>query len=127
MKKYWTAPFVLALAACSAADTGVPSAGGTETAIPFVRTNGILEWRAAGEEALYIRSNSGGWYFVRTMSPCTRLKTAITLGFITSAGDQLDRYGAILAEGQRCPIESVVRSEPPPEALKEAKGGSGAS
>ncbi len=126
MKIFWTAPFVFALVACSAADTEVRSAQGAETAIPFVRTNGILEWRAAGDEALYIRSNSGGWYFVRTMSPCTRLKTAITLGFITSAGDQLDRYGAILAEGQRCPIKSVVRSGAPPEAPSGPKAATGA-
>ncbi len=123
MKAYWTGLFAVALAACSAAGTDVRTADGAETAIPFVRSNGILEWRAAGDEALYIQGNSGGWYFVRTMSPCTRLKTAITLGFITSAGDQLDRYGAILAEGQRCPIKSVVRSGPPPEASGETKGG----
>ena len=114
MKTSLTPLLVTLLAGCSSSDLGVRSAGGTETAIPFVQSNGILDWRAAGDEALYIRGNTGDWYFVRTMSPCTRLKTAITLGFATSAGDQLDRFGAILAEGQRCPIASIVRSEPPP-------------
>jgi hypothetical protein len=119
MKTFLTPLLVTLLAACSS-DPGVRSAGGAQTAIPFVQSNGILDWRAAGDEALYIRGNSGDWYFVRTMSPCTRLKTAITLGFITSAGDQLDRYGAILAEGQRCPIASIVRSQTPPAKARRS-------
>lgn len=125
MKTSLTPLFALALASCGASGNEIRTAGAAETAIPFVRTNGILDWRAAGDGALYIRGNSGGWYFVRTMSPCTRLQTAITLGFVTSVGDQLDRYGAILAEGQRCPIASVVRSGPPPEAPRETKAGRG--
>lgn len=113
--KFWIAP-LLALAACDTTGSEPLSGGdGAETAIPFVRSNGILDWRAAGDGALYIRGQSGDWYFVRTMGPCPRLKTAITLGFVTSAGDQLDRYGAILAEGQRCQVRSIVKSGPPPE------------
>lgn len=119
MRNLLSAFLLAALPSCSGPGSGRPAAAG-ETAIPFVRSNGILDWRAAGDEALYIRGNSGDWYFVRTMSPCTRLKTALTLGFVTSAGDQLDRYGAILAEGQRCQIESVVRSDPPPEKTSPA-------
>jgi hypothetical protein len=38
----------------------------------------------------------------------------MALGFETSAGDQLDRYGAILADGWRCQIASVTLSPPPP-------------
>jgi hypothetical protein len=41
----------------------------------------------------------------------------MALGFETSAGDQLDRYGAILADGWRCQIASVTLSPPPPPAI----------
>lgn len=104
--------------ACSATGTMLSEPNSAETAIPFVRSGGILEWRAARDGALYIRANSGDWYFVRTQGPCTRLAVANTLGFVTNAGDQLDRHGAILAQGQRCPVSSVVRSGPPSLADK---------
>jgi hypothetical protein len=40
----------------------------------------------------------------------------VTLGFVTPGLDELDRSGAILAEGQRCPIASINRSVQPLEA-----------
>lgn len=89
-------------------------AAGAETAIPYVNSNGIVEWKVVADDALYIRGIGGDWYLVRTAVRCPRLRTADTLGFVTQL-DQLDRYGAILAQGQRCPLASVVRSGPPPE------------
>jgi Family of unknown function (DUF6491) len=89
-----------------------------ETAIPFVRSDGIQEWKAASDDSLWILGGNGRWYLVRTMGSCPRLKTAQKLGFRTSAGDQLDRFGAIYAEGMRCTVESVTRSDPPPPKAK---------
>lgn len=88
---------------------------GAETAIPFISRNGIIDWKADGRRGLYIRSMSGRWYYARTQGLCGRLKTAITLGFETSAADQLDRFGAIYAEGWRCQIASLVESGAPPK------------
>lgn len=88
------------------------SAEGDER-ISFVSSNGILEWKAAGRDSLHVQSNSGQWYLVWTLGGCPRLKTAITLGFDTSAGDTLMRGDALLAEGQRCPIASISRIPPP--------------
>jgi len=85
---------------------------GEEASIPFVRSNGILDWRADGERALYIRGGNGAWYYARTMGDCGRLRSATTIGFETR-NDQLDRYGVLLIEGWRCPLNSVVRSEAP--------------
>jgi hypothetical protein len=48
------------------------------------------------------------------MNRCNRLRTSSGIGFQTSARDQLDRHGAILVEGVRCPIESITRSDGPP-------------
>lgn len=106
----------LALSACAISGGEV---GSNEAAIPYVSSNGIVDWRPAGPDALYIRAITGDWYHVRTMGNCNRLRTATSLGFVTSGLDQLDRHGSILAEGQRCPLLSVVKSAPPPE---EAKG-----
>jgi hypothetical protein len=100
---------VTALSACTA--TG--SASG-ETSIPYVSRDGIVEWEVAADDALYIKAVNGDWYYVRTGGRCPRLRTAISLGFVTSALDQLDRHGAIIAEGQRCQVASVAKSVPPP-------------
>src|SRR5579875_2804432 len=85
-----------------------PPPGGKEAVIPFVSSRGVLDWQAATDNSLYIRGYDGHWYFVRTMNDCPRLRDALTLGFAVSANDQLDRYGAILAQGMRCPIASVT-------------------
>jgi hypothetical protein len=104
----------LLAAACSTVDAGPHGDATAEASIPFVASNGISEWRVAGAGAVYIRSISGHWYLARTMNRCSALQSAITLGFVTSALGELNRYGAILAEEQRCPLGSLVRSEPPP-------------
>ena len=105
--------FLLALlAGCATAADPAPAG---ETEIPFVKSQGVIEWVPAGEDALYVRGSGGKWYLVRTMSPCPRLRTAQGLGFETGGVDQLDRYGAIHAEGWRCSIGSITRSEGPPE------------
>ena len=106
---------VCALAAVAGCATAEPSRPAGETAIPYVSSSRVIEWRVVADNALYIRGSNGDWYFVRTSNRCTRLHAATSLGFVTSALDQLDRFGAILAQGQRCPVASVVRAAPPPK------------
>lgn len=107
---------VLALAAAGAAAAAEPS---EETEIPYANRDGIVEWEAAGDDLLYVHALTGGWYRVRTMGRCDRLKTAYALGFDTSPMGQLDRHSAIIAGGYRCPIVSVVRADgPPPKKRK---------
>jgi hypothetical protein len=86
-----------------------------ETYIPYVSSNGVVEWRATSDDTVYLRAVTGGWYRVQTMGRCSVLLDALSLGFYTSANGQLDRFGAILAEGRQCPVASVVRSDAPPE------------
>lgn len=86
---------------------------GAETSIPFVRSEGVLDWQVTGDNSLYLRGYNGRWYFVRTTNRCPRLVDALALGFVVSANDQLDRYGAILAQGMRCPVASVTYAAPP--------------
>ena len=103
--------FLMALVASEPAPAAVTL---PEVAIPFVRSNGILEWRAQGDRQVFIRSSDGNWYVARTMNRCGRLRSAITIGFETRGADQLDRHGALLVEGWRCPLDSVIRVAGPP-------------
>ena len=104
--------FVAAAMLSPAPDAGAPKL--REESIPFVRSDGILEWRADGDRGLYIRSMSGDWYHASTMGRCGRLTSALSIGFETRGPDQLDRFGALRVEGWRCPLASVTRSEGPP-------------
>jgi hypothetical protein len=107
-------PMIALSALLAAASAAPPLPTGKETAIPFVHSRGVLDWRAAGDDSLYVRGYDGRWYFVRTMNQCPRLRDALTLGFVVSANDQLDRYGAILVQGMRCPIAGVTYAAAPP-------------
>ncbi len=114
MKAILTSGAALLLAACASAPP-VETASAGETYIPFIKSTGVLEWKAVGAGTLYVRSATNQWYLVRTMNACSRLHSDNALGFVTVGMDQLDRHGVILAEGWRCPLRSVTLSGPPPE------------
>jgi len=115
MLKSLSVTFLAVATACAAAAAVPPE----ETEIPYASRDGIVEWEAVADDLLYIHALTGGWYRVRTMGRCSRLKTAVSLGFETSPMGQLDRHSAIRAGGHRCPIVSVVRADgPPPKKRK---------
>ncbi|MFL6844428.1 MAG: DUF6491 family protein [Allosphingosinicella sp.] len=91
-----------------------------ETVIPFVSSIRGIEWQAAGKDALYVRGGKGEWYFIRTMNRCARLQQTLAIGLETSALDQLDRHGAILVQGVRCPVASIAPSDGPPRKARRA-------
>ena len=93
-----------------------------ETAIPFINSISNLEWKAVSNDSLYVRGGNGDWYFVRTANRCTRLRAANGIGFQTSRLGQLDRHGAILVQGVRCPVASIVRSDGPPKKAPRKAG-----
>ncbi|HYD38739.1 MAG TPA: DUF6491 family protein [Allosphingosinicella sp.] len=117
MKRFLGLAF-LGLAAGAAAAHPEPKSG--ETVIPFVSSIRAVEWKAAGDDALYVRGGKGEWYFVRTANRCSRLRAARAIGFQTSALDQLDRHGAILVQGVRCPVASITASPGPPRKRSKA-------
>lgn len=109
----------LGLAAAAATAAGAETAPG-ETAIPFINSMSNVEWKAASDDSLYLRGGKGEWYFVRTTNRCSRLRQALGIGFQTSALGQLDRHGAIMVQGVRCPVASIVPSDGPPKKLRKA-------
>ncbi|QAY79470.1 DUF6491 family protein [Sphingosinicella sp. BN140058] len=109
----------IALAGC--AGVGRPAAAPAgETTIPAVAGRGVLEWRAGGEDLVFIRSFLGKWYRVQLTGRCARLDDARGLGFETSPLGELDRNSTIIAEGERCPVSSIVRIDAPPPRKKPA-------
>jgi hypothetical protein len=113
MNAIWPGAALL-LAGCAA---GGGQSGLRQSSVPFVSSTGIIEWRVIDDRTLYVKAVTNEWFLVKTMNACSRMRPATSLGFVTARGtDELDRHGAILAEGQHCPVESVSRAqEPPPE------------
>jgi hypothetical protein len=111
----------LGLAAAAAPAAAAEKASG-ETAIPFINSISNLEWKAVSNDSLYVRGGRGDWYFVRTTNRCTRLRAAHGIGFRTSALGQLDRHGAIMVQGVRCPVASIVPSDGPPKKPRRKAG-----
>jgi len=89
-----------------------------EVSIPFASRDGIQDYKADGDRGLYIRGIHGEWYYAKTQARCGRLVTSDVIGFETSASDRLDRFGALHAQGWRCPLASLTHSAPPPQKAK---------
>jgi len=113
------AVFALAAIAASPAVLAESPLQSRETAIPHAARD-IQDWKVDGNRALYIRSLNGKWYHARTANVCSRLATANALGFETRGGGELDKFGAIIAQGWRCPLISVTLSDGPPKKAKRA-------
>lgn len=103
------APLMLALALAGA---GTPTPAPAETNIP--RMSGFLEWLPDGNQALYIRGDTGRWYRATLEAPCPRLRQGARMRFNASPPDRFDRFSSIRADGWRCQVASVTRSEGPP-------------
>jgi hypothetical protein len=87
-----------------------------ETRIPRIRN--FIEWVYDTKTGVYIRAETGRWYYARTQAKCARLRPTATLSFQATANGDLDKYGALRVEGWRCPLASVVESGPPPRRRK---------
>jgi hypothetical protein len=103
-----------ALLGAAPADAAETPAAASETSIP--RMSRFLEWVADGDRGLYIRADTGRWYYARMQSACPRLDTSPAMRFDASPSDRFDRFSAIRSDGWRCQVASVIESEGPPSA-----------
>ncbi|MEY2925986.1 MAG: hypothetical protein RL367_463 [Pseudomonadota bacterium] len=94
---------------------------GVEARIPFADSIGIYDFQADGYEAIWIEDQHRRWYHATLMRHCFDLPFAEQVGFETRGTSTLDRFGAVIVGNDRCPIESLVTSDPPPKKAKKAK------
>jgi hypothetical protein len=86
-----------------------------EARIPFVQYGGIRDWRTANNQEIFIQDSGRHWYRASLMGPCNGLEFASGVRFLPSdSAGTFDRFSTIVADGQRCKVESVVhlRGEP---------------
>lgn len=99
-----------------------PPSAPQEASIPFVNHGGIYDWKVADRTTVYIQARDRKWYKATVAGTCINLDFVTTrLGFDAGPSDTLDRFSYIVAGRERCPIESLVPSGPPPKKPKKAK------
>jgi hypothetical protein len=91
-----------------------------EAAIPFINLRqSIHSWQDDGQTGLWIEDVRKQWYYAKLQGPCAGLEFAVQLGFQTKTVNSLDKFGTVIVPGSgRCPIMSLVKSDPPPDKKK---------
>lgn len=91
-------------------DTSTQTANVSQQAsIPFANHGGIWDWRADGENAVYIEGASGKWYKAELFMPAFDLPFVQYIGIDPSPDGSLDKWSAIYVEGQRYPFKSFTQ------------------
>lgn len=119
--KFLTLAALALLGAGAQAQTASPDAGKPAT-IPFIRFNAIEDFEADSDKGVYLQDRQRRWYYASVVGPCTALPFAVKIGVDTRfAGDTLDSTGTLLVDGDRCKIDRLVTSGPPPQRHKHKK------
>lgn len=87
-----------------------------QASIPFAHRS-ITNWVSDGRKGVYIRAQQR-WYYARVVQPCVGLDFATAIGFDTGPMSTFDRFSYLLVDGDRCMLDSVHRSGPPPGRSK---------
>lgn len=85
-----------------------------EARIPFVSFRSIRTYRPVGDDVVFIQDQRRNWYRATLFGPCFNLGRSLRIGVDTRYGNTLDSTSSFLVGGERCRIQSLVHSEPPP-------------
>lgn len=106
---------LLAAAALSGpAPQQLPSAEVPEARIPFANFHSIHTFHPVSEDEVYLQDIRRNWYLATLNGPCFNIMSAIRIGVDTRFGDTVDNTSSFIVDGEHCPIQSLVRSGPPP-------------
>lgn len=112
---------VLALTACQTQPAASTAGTAAEETTPqlaredrlAMQSYRIRDWSAPSNDVLIVESIDGTRYRAQFMGPCTGLRFANTIGFITRGTNELDRFaGIVLPDGTRCQFSSFQRAAP---------------
>jgi hypothetical protein len=79
----------------------------------------INDWQPDGRQGLWIQDEHYRWYYARLNGPCLGLDHALAIAFDTRPGGPFDRFSSIIVPNEdRCHLQSLVRSDPPPKKAK---------
>ncbi len=78
----------------------------------------IRNFEADGREAVYLQDQRRNWYRATLTSPCFELPFVHAIGVDTRGSNSVDQFSTLIVGRERCRIESLVRSGPPPKKIK---------
>ena len=107
-----------ALAAPAPAQQHPAAHGARQASIPFVSFRNIRNFEADGREAVYLQDQRRNWYRATLTSPCFELPFVHAIGVDTRGSNSVDQFSTLIVGRERCRIESLVRSGPPPKKIK---------
>jgi hypothetical protein len=97
---------------------------GERASIPFTRFGNLYDFEAADDgEGIYLQDAHRDWYYASLFGPCTDLPFATRIGVVNWGFDTVDDSSTILVGHDRCRIDQLVHSGPPPKRVKKAKKG----
>lgn len=123
MNKYrvrWVFLLSAMLAGATLADSPPATPAPQEARIPFAKKN-IWNWRVVDDRTVLIQDLGRKWYKATLLGPCINLTFAQRVGFDAGPTDTFDRFSAILVQGRRCPLVSLVGTAAPPKKSKTSK------
>ena len=103
---------------------------GVEASIAFPAYSTVRNFEADGDDGIWIEDQRRDWYYATLTGYCPDLDFVQSIGIDTRGTSRLDKFGAIIVNGQRCAFTSFVTAEKPlprklrlkaAEATKEAK------
>jgi hypothetical protein len=112
---------VLTASVAQASSAKPERALGVDASIPFANSIGINDYKADGNQALWIQDQRRNWYRAELMGSCTGLDFAQRIGFITRGTSTFDKFSQILVDGRTCQVDSLVTSAGPPLKAKNVK------
>ena len=75
----------------------------------------VQDRRWQPDNSILLKTYRGDWYHLVLLGGCTHAGYMSAIGFSTFSST-LDRSSAVLAGGQRCPLASIDKIQPPPRA-----------
>lgn len=91
-----------------------PAHSTPEASIAFADHGGIYDWRADGNQGLWVQDTHRHWYYAKLMGPCTGLAFAESIGFKTEPSGELNRWSSIVVrDSGRCYFQSFEPSAGP--------------
>jgi len=112
----WKVTFAaIALAGALVSQTDGAAASTAPPSIPFADHGGIFDWRANGDNGIWVQSVQRQWYYGTFVGTCLGLGSAPRIGFATDATGGFDRWSAIIVPHEpRCRLSSFEPSAGPP-------------
>jgi len=106
----WLSATPLGAAEPAVAETAAPA---PQASIPFANRGGVRDWLVEDDSNLLLQDRRGQWYRARLLAPATYLAYVSSLRFATGPSGTLEALDSIIVRGQKFPIVSLTRIDPP--------------